>query len=1173
MRNAMSVFFLRTAALAAAALLVLAGCGNPAGSGGEDDPKTLVIQGLPAGWTQVSAGIWNGLTDVDGIVAVGEAAVSGGTATVTLKDFDPETWELSGAWTGSGDYYVILWSSGWTADERNPDYATRDRVSFRSGTTSVNYSSVISFEEWFELNGGQSRGEKIGEISGTISLTDIPDPGSSVYISASGSGWSSHSSKIDLSGVSGNSGTLSWTIPLYENDPHGDGGWSAVTGTRTVSFYLYVDLPGSGDDDNYEIRLSQKELDMTSKSGVTAGSLGTASLAYITLSGTISVNDGGSPIPEVNISPENAQGYQIGQISLRSPAANTPWTLYIPVQSGGKVAFRVSGYDSSSGGNQLFYKTLGPDATASVSTADISGIALDIGDIRVGRMSGTVSFTAMPSPAPYRISVSARYGGNNNWTWINNGQGHDVTLLPDGTGTWTIPRDDAFLVALDSGPQTVTFQLNMQLTQDGDSFFVNSTEVTVRKTGLSSITLGTLSLAYVTLSGTITVNDGGSTIPRVYISANNAASNQLSQVSLTSPSANTPWSLNIPAQSGEKITFGVSCYDSSSGGNRLFYKTFEPNATASVSGSVSGIALDIGDISTGRMSGTVDFTAMPSPAPYRISVSAYYGDNNNWKNIGGGSSSTVTVSGAAGTWIIPQDDAFLAFLGNASLPVRFQLYMQLTQDGDSFIIDEVEKTVSKTGLSSINLGTVSLVYVTLSGTVSVTDGGSPIPQVYIHAYNAQGKSAGQVSLTSPSAGASWSMPIPVQGGGQVTFGVSGYDSSYNQLFYKTFESKATASVSTTDIGGIALNIGDISVLSAPSDLRAELWGTNNDVLVSWNPVNEATEGYRVYRNTSAGGEYTFLGTSQPAYYSYVDSGLSAGTYYYKVASVNTSGESELSDYVSIEVPGDGPSVPSAPAGVKVTAQSSSSISVSWSSVSGADSYKVYYETGSSTTKNLAGTATSASYTHTGLQAGTTYKYYITAVNSAGESGYSSAVSTTTSSSGGGGGDTLQGAKGKLTLTGFNEFNGKYVYSALVTSSNKYLIGTNGVELSGGEAVISMVRISGGSAEVPLYTTNVGTTVADIYVPYEGSESFQVVSIMIVDDSDGKFTDSDTANLVTNVAGSIASNPSNTNFKPGTSNGSITISRSDVMTMDEITNAIAGGDFTVMQTVKYMLTVK
>jgi hypothetical protein len=98
----------------------------------------------------------------------------------------------------------------------------------------------------------------------------------------------------------------------------------------------------------------------------------------------------------------------------------------------------------------------------------------------------------------------------------------------------------------------------------------------------------------------------------------------------------------------------------------------------------------------------------------------------------------------------------------------------------------------------------------------------------------------------------------------------------------------------------------------------------------------------------------------------------------------------------------GTTAPSAPSGVTATSASSSSISVSWSAVSGATSYKIYYEIGSSSTKNLAGTAYGTSYTHTGLTAETTYYYYIKAVNSVGESGYSSYSSnaSATTSSGG-----------------------------------------------------------------------------------------------------------------------------------------------------------------------------
>ena len=100
--------------------------------------------------------------------------------------------------------------------------------------------------------------------------------------------------------------------------------------------------------------------------------------------------------------------------------------------------------------------------------------------------------------------------------------------------------------------------------------------------------------------------------------------------------------------------------------------------------------------------------------------------------------------------------------------------------------------------------------------------------------------------------------------------------------------------------------------------------------------------------------------------------------------------------------GGGTTAPATPTNVTATAQSSSSISVSWSAVTGATSYEVYYEVGSSTTKNLVSTVSSTSYTHTGLSASTTYYYYIKAINNAGASSFSSsAIATTTSGSGGG----------------------------------------------------------------------------------------------------------------------------------------------------------------------------
>ncbi|MEU6671951.1 glycoside hydrolase family 18 protein [Streptomyces sp. NPDC046727] len=104
-----------------------------------------------------------------------------------------------------------------------------------------------------------------------------------------------------------------------------------------------------------------------------------------------------------------------------------------------------------------------------------------------------------------------------------------------------------------------------------------------------------------------------------------------------------------------------------------------------------------------------------------------------------------------------------------------------------------------------------------------------------------------------------------------------------------------------------------------------------------------------------------------------------------------------------------PTIPAAPTGLSVTGTTSSSVSLSWSAVSGATGYNVYRDG----TKVTAVTGTSA--TITGLSASTSYSFQVTATNAAGESAKSTAVTGTTSAGSGGGGG---GALPKHAVTGY-----------------------------------------------------------------------------------------------------------------------------------------------------------
>ncbi|MEU7705553.1 chitinase [Streptomyces nodosus] len=124
------------------------------------------------------------------------------------------------------------------------------------------------------------------------------------------------------------------------------------------------------------------------------------------------------------------------------------------------------------------------------------------------------------------------------------------------------------------------------------------------------------------------------------------------------------------------------------------------------------------------------------------------------------------------------------------------------------------------------------------------------------------------------------------------------------------------------------------------------------------------------------------------------------------------------DDVSVSGPDGGgggdpaPTVPAAPAGLSVSSTTSSSVSLSWNTVSGATGYTVYRDG----TKVTAVTGTSA--TVTGLSPATSYSFAVTATNAAGESARSASVSATTGSGNGGGNNGGGGTLPKHAVTGY-----------------------------------------------------------------------------------------------------------------------------------------------------------
>jgi fibronectin type 3 domain-containing protein len=195
-------------------------------------------------------------------------------------------------------------------------------------------------------------------------------------------------------------------------------------------------------------------------------------------------------------------------------------------------------------------------------------------------------------------------------------------------------------------------------------------------------------------------------------------------------------------------------------------------------------------------------------------------------------------------------------------------------------------------------------------------------------------------------------------------------------------------------GSAATNAAPPAVPAAPTGVSAV--GGSKQVTVSWAAVTGATS-YNLYWSTTSGVTTTtgtkITGATSP----YLQSGLAAGTsYYYVVTAVNSSGESAASAQSSAATAAPAPVLPAAPAGVTATG-GSNQLTVSWSAVSGATSYNLYYLTASGVTvasgTKVAGV--SSTYVLTGLAASTPYYVIVTAVNAAGEGTASPQASATT----------------------------------------------------------------------------------------------------------------------------------------------------------------------------------
>lgn len=203
------------------------------------------------------------------------------------------------------------------------------------------------------------------------------------------------------------------------------------------------------------------------------------------------------------------------------------------------------------------------------------------------------------------------------------------------------------------------------------------------------------------------------------------------------------------------------------------------------------------------------------------------------------------------------------------------------------------------------------------------------------------------------------------------------------------ESSLSNEVSATPKAGVVTDTTPPVISAVTSGSLA-----TTSAVITWT-TNEDSTSQVEYGTTTAYGSTTTLDSTKTKSHSVNLTGLAAATaYHYRVKSKDAAGNEGVTTDNTFTT-SVGLAAPAAPTNVAVTATDTKNI-LSWTAVTGATTYNLYWSTTTGVTKTNGTkiTGVTSPYPHTALRNGTAYYYVVTAVNTSGESGDSSQVTGT-----------------------------------------------------------------------------------------------------------------------------------------------------------------------------------
>lgn len=328
-----------------------------------------------------------------------------------------------------------------------------------------------------------------------------------------------------------------------------------------------------------------------------------------------------------------------------------------------------------------------------------------------------------------------------------------------------------------------------------------------------------------------------------------------------------------------------------------------------------------------------------------------------------------TGTGSGSTWTVPGVKSICSSAVDGQASVTGFIFVKFNKLLDGASIQDPSLFPACVPAAALNLA------------VTIDGGGPPGGETWYACYNPQApaptEGASVIIFLGPSAtppsGWKGALPVPASGTAVTTVRATG---------------------TAHDKDGAAAPF-DVTVDIAPDPLPGTPSFTNilpTSLTVDWTPACVPVTSYDLQRAddvAGAPGPYATITTTTPPF---GDTGLTTGNnYWYRVvANVTTPPPATLTSGEAKT--GTAPAVPAAPT---LTATSSTSVSVSWTPVTGATSYRVQRSPNNTTFTTVASNLTGTTFTNTGLTTGTTYYYRIVAVNSGAVDAATGAAATST----------------------------------------------------------------------------------------------------------------------------------------------------------------------------------